>query len=47
MEFLTFHNQLVADLPTDNEQYHLGPFNIIQHAKVAGAELKLRERVWP
>jgi hypothetical protein len=30
MEFLTFHNQFVADLSTDNQQHELGPFGVIQ-----------------
>jgi hypothetical protein len=41
IKFLTFHNQLVADLATDNEQDDLGLLHIIQRPEIADTKFKL------
>jgi hypothetical protein len=37
MKFLSFHNQLVADFPPDDQDDDLITFDIIQDAQVSGA----------
>jgi hypothetical protein len=45
MEFLAFHDQLVADLAADDKQDDFGLLNIIQRPQIADAELELRKRI--
>jgi hypothetical protein len=45
MKFLAFHNQCVADCPSDDQDDHFVSFDIIQGPQVACPKLELRERI--
>jgi hypothetical protein len=45
MELLTFHNQLIAFFPSDDQDDNFLTFNIIQDTHVACPKLKLGERI--
>jgi hypothetical protein len=45
MKLNSSHYQSIAELAPDQQQYHLGLFDIIQHAKVADTQLILCKRV--
>jgi hypothetical protein len=47
MEFLSFHDQLIAGLSADEEQQNLVFMNIIQDTKVARAQLKFGKQIRP
>jgi hypothetical protein len=46
IKFLAFDDQFVADFSSHDQQDDLVPFNIIQYSQVAGAQLKLSQRIW-
>jgi hypothetical protein len=45
MELLSFHNQPIADFPTDDEQDNLVSFHIVQGTQVARPQLELGQRI--
>jgi hypothetical protein len=47
MELFASHDQFVADLPSDDEEHHLGTvlLDIIQDAEVTDTQFVLRQRV--
>jgi hypothetical protein len=43
MKLLAFHNELVAVLPSDEQDYHFISLDIIQGTQIAYAQLEFRE----
>jgi hypothetical protein len=45
MKILAFHNQFVADFPSDDQDDNFVSFDIIQDTQVACPKLELRQRI--